>query len=94
MVKSKRKCEKVYNDIDKITDIVLDEDNESDENIDLGTQIMMMTIKISLIEFEIFIKEILLSYSHYQHHQHHHQNWHVLVLVVAHHWECQRIELG
>ena len=94
MVKSKRKCEKVYNDIDKITDIVLDEDNESDENIDLGTQIMMVTIKISLTEFEIFIKEILLSYSHYQHHQHHHQNWHVLVLVVAHHWECQRIELG
>ena len=91
MVKSKRKCEKVYNDIDKITDIVLDEDNESDENIDLGTQIMMVTIKISLIEFEIFIKEILLSYSHYQHH---HQNWHVLVLVVAHHWEYLRIELG
>ena len=74
MVKSKRKCEKVYNDIDKITYIVLDEDNESDENIDLGTQIMMVTIKISLIEFEIFIKGILLSYSHYQHHQHHHQN--------------------
>ena len=36
MVASKRKCKKVYNDIDKILDIVLDEDKESDQFIDLA----------------------------------------------------------
>ena len=36
MAASKRKCKKVYNDIDKILDLVLDEEDESDENIDLG----------------------------------------------------------
>ena len=30
MAASKRKCKKVYNDIDKILDLVLDEEDESD----------------------------------------------------------------
>lgn len=33
---SKRKCKKVYNYIDKILGVVFDEDEESNENIDLG----------------------------------------------------------
>ena len=36
MAASKRKCKKVFNDIDKILDIVLDEDKESNQFIDLA----------------------------------------------------------
>ena len=53
-----------------------------------GTQIMMVTVKISFImSSKKFLKVILPSYSHYQHYHHHHRNWHVL--VVAHHREYE-----
>ena len=74
MAPSKGKCKRVYNDIDKILDITLNEDDEGDENIDLGDSDYNGDSE-DLFDYELEnISQGNSMHSHYQHHHHHYQS--------------------